>query len=105
MNDSLNIPRSLLAAVMATTFAAAPALAQPDDPRNRQDHTGSTPNHADNQAEPRDADRGYLDSRADVGVDPHDMDSDQPLDDTWITTKVKTALMADDDVGSLEIDV
>lgn len=37
MNDSLNIPRSLLAAVIATTFAAAPAVAQPNDPRPHDD--------------------------------------------------------------------
>lgn len=102
MNEPLNIPRSLLAAVIATTFAAAPAMAQPDDPQTRQDEAV----HTANQAEVRDTtDRGHLDSRADAAVDPDDLDSDQPLDDTWITTKVKTALMADSDVGALEIDV
>lgn len=99
MNDSLNIPRSLLTAVIATTFAAAPAIAQPNDPEKRPDD----PVQAANQAEV--TDRGYVDSRADAVVDPDELDSDQPLDDTWITTKVKTALMADEDVGSLEIDV
>lgn len=32
-------------------------------------------------------------------------DSDQPVGDTWITTKVKASLLADDDVAGLEIDV
>ena len=32
-------------------------------------------------------------------------DSDQPVDDTWITTKVKASLLADEDVAGLEIDV
>ena len=31
--------------------------------------------------------------------------SDQPVDDTWITTKVKSALLADTDVSGLAIDV
>ncbi|NLG60477.1 MAG: BON domain-containing protein [Gammaproteobacteria bacterium] len=33
------------------------------------------------------------------------MDSDQPVDDTWITTKVKSSLLADTDVSGLEINV
>ncbi|TYT26991.1 BON domain-containing protein [Luteimonas viscosa] len=32
-------------------------------------------------------------------------DSDQPVDDTWITTKVKSSLLADNDVSGLAIDV
>lgn len=32
-------------------------------------------------------------------------DSDQPVGDTWITTKVKASLLADEDVAGLEIDV
>ncbi|NLW96044.1 MAG: BON domain-containing protein [Xanthomonadaceae bacterium] len=32
-------------------------------------------------------------------------DSDQPVDDTWITTKVKSSLLADSDVSGLSIDV
>jgi len=32
-------------------------------------------------------------------------DSDQPVGDTWITTKVKTSLLADEDVAGLKIDV
>lgn len=31
--------------------------------------------------------------------------SDQPIDDTWITTKVKTSLLADEDVAGLQVDV
>lgn len=31
--------------------------------------------------------------------------SDQPVDDTWITTKVKSSLLADPDVSGLKIDV
>ena len=32
-------------------------------------------------------------------------ESDQPVNDTWITTKVKTSLLADEDVAGLQIDV
>ena len=32
-------------------------------------------------------------------------DSEQPMGDTWITTKVKASLLADDDVSGLKIDV
>lgn len=35
----------------------------------------------------------------------HAGDSDQPVDDTWITTKVKASLLADEDVAGLQIDV
>lgn len=33
------------------------------------------------------------------------MDSDQPVDDTWITTKVKSSLLAESDVSGLDIEV
>lgn len=101
MNDSLNIPRSLLAAVIATTFAAAPAMANPNDPQLHADETV----HAADQVDALDTDRDYVASGDDMAVDPDELDSNQPLDDTWITTKVKTALMADEDVDALEIDV
>lgn len=32
-------------------------------------------------------------------------DSQQPVGDTWITTKVKASLLADEDVAGLQIDV
>lgn len=32
-------------------------------------------------------------------------ESDQPMGDTWITTKVKTSLLADENVAGLQIDV
>ncbi|MEZ0471060.1 BON domain-containing protein [Luteimonas salinilitoris] len=42
----------------------------------------------------------------DTGTEPEEqMDSEQPVDDTWITTKVKSSLLADTDVAGLEIDV
>ncbi|WP_338026884.1 BON domain-containing protein [Coralloluteibacterium stylophorae] len=38
-------------------------------------------------------------------ADREGRDSTQPITDTWITTKVKSALLADDDVAGLDIDV
>lgn len=51
-----------------------------------------------------------MDATADAGMDasagPGDgMDSDQPVDDTWITTKVKSSLLADSEVSGLDINV
>lgn len=34
-----------------------------------------------------------------------DSDSDQPINDTWITTKVKSSLLADSDVAGLDVSV
>ena len=34
-----------------------------------------------------------------------DSDSDQPINDTWITTKVKSSLLADSDVAGLDVEV
>ena len=45
---------------------------------------------------------------ADAGHDAAmetDRRSDQPVDDTWITTKVKSSLLADSDVSGLDIKV
>ena len=39
------------------------------------------------------------------GMDGDGRSSDQPVDDTWITTKVKSSLLADTDVAGLDIDV
>ena len=34
-----------------------------------------------------------------------EMDSDQPVEDIWITTKVKSSLLADSDVAGLDVEV
>ena len=43
------------------------------------------------------------DPKASTGHDKGE--SDQPVGDTWITTKVKSSLLADEDVAGLKIDV
>ncbi|NYZ62949.1 BON domain-containing protein [Luteimonas sp. SJ-16] len=40
-----------------------------------------------------------------MGMDGDGRDSNQPVDDTWITTKVKSSLLADSDVSGLDIQV
>lgn len=39
------------------------------------------------------------------GMDGDGRSSDQPVNDTWITTKVKSSLLADSDVAGLNIEV
>ncbi len=39
------------------------------------------------------------------GMDDDRRRSDQPVNDTWITTKVKSSLLADTDVAGLDIEV
>ncbi len=53
------------------------------------------------------ADASYVDPARDSNVAGmgDGRDSDQPVDDTWITTKVKSSLLADSDVAGLDINV
>lgn len=53
------------------------------------------------------ADASYMDPARDTNPDGlgDGRDSDQPVDDTWITTKVKSSLLADSDVAGLDINV
>ena len=53
-------------------------------------------------AQDRTMDERTLADAGDIGDGP---DSDQPIDDTWITTKVKSSLLADTDVAGLDIEV
>ncbi|MDH5835244.1 BON domain-containing protein [Luteimonas kalidii] len=51
-----------------------------------------------------------MDATADAGMDTNPglgdgQNSDQPVDDTWITTKVKSSLLAEADVSGLDINV
>jgi hyperosmotically inducible periplasmic protein len=49
------------------------------------------------------ADRAHVEADADRMGDGSR--SDQPVNDTWITTKVKSSLLADNDVSGLDIEV
>ncbi|TWT19440.1 BON domain-containing protein [Luteimonas marina] len=47
-----------------------------------------------------------MDATADADAGLGDgQSSDQPVDDTWITTKVKSSLLAESDVSGLDINV
>lgn len=50
-----------------------------------------------------------VDDPQDTGVTNTEMldqaDSDQPVEDTWITTKVKSSLLADPDTAGLKVEV
>ncbi|PJK00420.1 BON domain-containing protein [Lysobacteraceae bacterium NML91-0213] len=52
-----------------------------------------------------DMDRNDAATDANPGAIGDGRDSDQPVDDTWITTKVKSSLLADSDVSGLDINV
>lgn len=68
---------------------------QPADPLAQDAQTAQTQ-----------ADASYVDPAADTSAGLGDgRDSDQPVDDTWITTKVKSSLLADSDVAGLDINV
>src|SRR5690606_26838002 len=67
------------------------------------DMTPATTPAAPLTAEPTGADPD-MDTTADASLGDG-QDSDQPIDDTWITTKVKSSLLAEPDVSGLEINV
>lgn len=48
---------------------------------------------------------GHAIANDDPKTDDRMGESDQPVGDTWITTKVKTSLLADDDVAGLQVEV
>ncbi|MGY0633752.1 BON domain-containing protein [Luteimonas sp. A478] len=78
MNNTIKShPRTVLAGALsvALMFAAGGVMAQDAD-HDRQDRTAT-----------------------------ENMDSDQPMGDTWITTKVKSSLLADSDVAGLDVEV
>lgn len=52
-----------------------------------------------------DMDRNDAATDANPGAIGDGRDSDQPVDDTWITTKVKSSLLADSDVAGMDIRV
>ena len=72
-----NNPRTILAGTLsvALMFAAGGVMAQDAD-HDRHDRTAT-----------------------------ENTDSDQPMSDTWITTKVKSSLLADSDVAGLDVEV
>jgi len=70
--------------------------------------TAATPADTMTPADPTDRDStqaAAMDDAQRQGMDNDRRPSDQPASDTWITTKVKSSLLADTDVAGLEINV
>ena len=96
-----------LAVAMTAALAFAAGCADRADPAvdDRADAAMTEP--ADQAATPpvgptdAQADPTYADANPDMGAPDRLGDSDQPVDDTWITTKVKSSLLADSDVSGL----
>src|SRR5690625_3606893 len=111
MNNVIkNHPRTILAGALsaALMFAAGGAMAQ-DATQEHENTAQQTMEQAQDRAEHeriqtsrdlnQDRDRTMGDEDGDVDGGVFDRDSDQPVNDTWITTKVKSSLLADSDVA------
>ena len=117
-NITKNHSRTILAGALsaALMFAAGGAMAQ----ETTQEHEATTQQGVDQVRDhdradhdriqtsrdlSQDRDRTMGDEDGDVDGGVFDRDSDQPVNDTWITTKVKSSLLADSDVAGTEVDV
>ncbi|AOH35528.1 BON domain-containing protein [Luteimonas sp. JM171] len=115
-NITKNHSRTILAGALsaALMFAAGAAMAQ-EATQEHEDTAQHTMEQAQDRAEHeriqtsrdlnQDRDRTMGDEDGDVDGGVFDRDSDQPVNDTWITTKVKSSLLADSDVAGTEVDV
>ncbi len=123
-------PRTILAGALsaALMFATGGVMAQEttqdrdtttqqgenqDQTSEAQDHIGhdriQTSRDLSQADRDGDRDRAMADRDGDIDGDVDggmfDRDSDQPINDTWITTKVKSSLLADSDVAGTEVSV
>ena len=87
-----------LAIALSTAVALTAGCARDETAADRA--AGTTPV----ETVPADTDPRYGDATRDPVIGDG-MRSDQPGSDTWITTKVKSSLLADPDVAGLDIDV
>ena len=91
--------QSRIAIALATGLMFAAGAAMANDPVNDPVDTRA---QATQEVQDADAVQDAQVSNTDV-LD--EMDSDQPVEDTWITTKVKSSLLADTDTSGLQIEV
>ncbi|KGO98850.1 BON domain-containing protein [Novilysobacter defluvii] len=91
--------KSRIAIALATGLMFAAGAAMANDPVNDPVDTQA---QATQEVQDADAVQDAQVSNTDV-LD--EMDSDQPVEDTWITTKVKSSLLADTDTSGLQIEV
>lgn len=104
-----------LAIALSSALALAVGCAADRDTQAAADGTDMTPatTPADQAADPMVTDArtptgSAMDATADARMGDglgDGRDSDQPMDDTWITTKVKSSLLAESDVSGLDINV
>lgn len=92
--------KSRIAIALATSLMFTAGAAMANDPVN---------DPVDTQAQATQEVQGVQDAVQGDQVTNTDvldeMDSDQPVEDTWITTKVKSSLLADTDTSGLQIEV
>ncbi|WP_233198826.1 MULTISPECIES: BON domain-containing protein [Luteimonas] len=104
----LNIARIPLAIALTSALAFSVGCANDnaaDDAAMTNDPAVTAP-PADTSADMTPATDTPTTGAMDASAGPGDgRDSDQPVDDTWITTKVKSSLLADTDVAGLDINV
>src|SRR5690606_1752133 len=91
--------KSRIAIALATSLMFTAGAAMANDPVNDPVDTQAQATH---EAQDADAVQDAQVSNTDV-LD--EMDSDQPVEDTWITTRVKSSLRADTDTSGLQIEV
>lgn len=91
--------KSRIAIALATGLMFTAGAAMANDPVNDPVDTQA---QATQEVQDADAVQDAQVSNTDV-LD--EMDSDQPVEDTWITTKVKSSLLADTDTSGLQIEV
>lgn len=101
-----NMTRFPLAIAMTAALAFSAGCANDRDAATNANTTGTTADRADMQTPPPVGTAGNpaMDTTPRTGMNDGP-DSDQPGTDTWITTKVKSSLLADSNVSGLDIEV
>ena len=101
-----NMTRIPLAIAMTAALAFSVGCANDRDDAANTANTDTAAERADMQTPPPVGTAGNpaMDTTPATGMNDGP-DSDQPGTDTWITTKVKSSLLADSDVSGLDIEV
>jgi hyperosmotically inducible periplasmic protein len=97
----MKMSRIPLAIALSSAIVFAAGCADRDN-RGVDDRADAAEERAEQQAVPP---VGPVAADADADRMGDGNRSDQPVDDTWITTKVKSSLLADNDVSGLAIEV
>lgn len=102
-----NMTRIPLAIAMTAALAFSVGCANDRDNANTTTGAQTADGRADTTTPPPVGTAGNpaMDNTQRTGMNNDGPDSDQPGTDTWITTKVKSSLLADSDVSGLDIKV